>query len=107
MAFDVASYTKLYTYTGDRHYYDIAMILLHNTKLMTCLPAHPYDLPQYGWQQEHWSLAPSRSMGMHRGWLPWVTCSNLQGILDLEAFNGELYRKMTASLPSDNEDVSK
>jgi len=94
MAFDVASYAKMYRYTGDKHYLDIAMILLHNTKIMTSLPDHPYDLPQYGWQQEHWGIAPSRGIGMHRGWLAWVTCSNLQGILELEDFDRELYRQM-------------
>jgi len=94
MAFDVVSYAKLFTYTHDQHYYDVAMILLHNTKIMTCLPAHPYDLPQYGWQQEHWSIAPSRRNGMHRGWLALVTCSNIQGILELEDFDSGLYQKM-------------
>ncbi len=96
MAFDVASYAKLFAYTHDEHYYDVAMILLHNTKIMTCLPDHPYDLPQYGWQQEHWSIGPSRGLGMHRGWLAWVTCSNIQGILELEDFDTDLYQKMIA-----------
>jgi hypothetical protein len=94
MAFDVASYAKLFIYTGDQHYHDVARILLHNTKLMTCLPAHPYDLPQYGWQQEHWSVAPSRGNGMNRAWLTWVTCSNIQGILELEDFDAALYARM-------------
>jgi hypothetical protein len=94
MAFDVGSYVKLFKYTGDRHYYDVALILLHNTKIMTSLPAHPYDLPQYGWQQEHWGIAPSRGMGMHRGWLAWVACSNIQGILELEDFDMQLARQM-------------
>ena len=97
MAFDVVSYAKLYKYTGDQHYYEVAMVLLHNTKIMTCLPDHPYDMPQFGWQQEHWSLAPSRGIGMHRGWLAWVTCSNLQGILELEDFDPALYQKMIAA----------
>ncbi len=96
MSFDVASYAKLYAYTRDPHYHDVAMILLHNTKLMTCLPAHRFDLPQEGWQQEHWGIAPSRGMGMHRGWLPWVTCSNLQGILELEDFDADLYQRMSS-----------
>ncbi|MBI5668515.1 MAG: hypothetical protein HZC41_10960 [Chloroflexi bacterium] len=94
MAFDVASYAKLYAYTRDEHYAHVARILLHNTKIMTCLPDHPYDLPQYGFQQEHWGIAPSRGKGMHRGWLPWVTCSNLQGILELQDFDADLYRQM-------------
>lgn len=97
MAFDVASYAKLFAYTHDEHYYAVALILLHNTKLMTCLPDHPYDLPQYGWQQEHWGIAPSRGLGMHRGWLAWVTCSNIQGILELEDFDRALYQKMIAA----------
>lgn len=80
MAFDVGSFLRLYDLTGDSHYRDVAELLLHNTKTMLALPAHPYDLAGLGWQQEHWSFAPVRGSGLHRGWLPWVTCSQLEGI---------------------------
>jgi len=73
-------YAKLYQYTGDAHYLAVAQILLHNTKNMLALPGRLYDLGTPGWQQEHWSLAPRRGYGLHRGWLPWVATSQLNGI---------------------------
>ena len=84
MAFDVDEYVRLYQLTNDNHYLDVAKILLHNTKSWISTPEHPYDLKGYGWQQEHWSLAPHRGHGMHRRWLPWVTTSNLNGIFGLQ-----------------------
>jgi hypothetical protein len=80
MAFDADEFGWLYQQTGDRHYLEVARILLHNTKGMLALPGRPYDLAGPGWQQEHWSLAPIRGFGLHRGWLPWVATSQLNGI---------------------------
>jgi hypothetical protein len=91
MAFDVAEYAKLYAYTGDAHYMEVAGILLHNTKNMLALPGRTFDLAGPGWQQEHWSLAPRRGHGLHRYWLPWVTASILQGIYELEDFDPALF----------------
>jgi len=65
MAFDVGSYARLYRYTGDAHYREVARLLLHNTKIMLALPGRAYDLAGPGWQQEHWSLAPRRGYGIH------------------------------------------
>ena len=52
-------------------------------------PARSHVRPgDAGWQQEHWSLAPRRGYGLHRGWLPWVATSQLNGIfglMDLDA----------------------
>ncbi|MGV3541230.1 MAG: hypothetical protein ACO1OQ_15550 [Rufibacter sp.] len=84
MAFDVDEYLQLYRLTQDPHYLDVAKILLHNTKSWISTPEHPYDMKGYGWQQEHWSLAPHRGHGMHRRWLPWVTTSHLNGIFGLQ-----------------------
>ncbi len=94
MAFDVDEYAKLYKLTNDRHYFDVAKILLHNTKGMLALPDRQYDLLGPGWQQEHWSLAPMRGFGIHRGWLPWVSTSHLNGIFGLEEFSPELYKEL-------------
>ena len=44
MAFDADEYAKLFRYTGDRHYLDVAKLLLHNTLAMTALPGRTYDL---------------------------------------------------------------
>jgi hypothetical protein len=96
MAFDADEYAKLWVFTKDLNYYDVALILLHNTKSMTALPEHPYDLHGLGWQQEHWSLAPVRGYGLHRGWLPWVPCSQLNGIYGIKDFDRELYERLCA-----------
>jgi hypothetical protein len=98
MAFDADEYARMYLYTGDPHYFDVAGILLHNTKSMIALPARPYDLRGSGWQQEHFSLAPPRGYGLHRGWLPWVATSQLNGIfgiydLDDEQVSADLIAK--------------
>lgn len=91
MAFDVANYAKLYKYTGDSHYFDVARILLHNTKQMVALPGRTYDLAGPGWQQEGWNLTPPRGYGWHRHWLPWIAASHLTGIIELRQFDSALY----------------
>ena len=95
MAFDADEFAKLSVYTGDRHYEDVARILLHNTKVMLALPGRLYDLPGPGWQQEHWSMAPQRAYGIHRGWLPWVSTAHLNGIFGLAEFDAELFQKLS------------
>ena len=94
MAWDVAEYARLAAYTGDDHYLQVAAILLHNTKNLLPLPGRTFDLAGPGWQQEHWSVAPPRGVGFHRGWLPWVSCSLLQGIVHLEDFDPHLYERL-------------
>nr|MBA4168648.1 hypothetical protein [Chitinophagaceae bacterium] len=102
MAFDVDEYAKLYLLTKDAHYLNVAKLLLHNTKSMLALPGRIYDLRAPGWMQEHWSLAPMRGYGLHRGWLPWVSTSQLNGILGLKELSPHLYRQL-----SDNPDHHK
>jgi hypothetical protein len=97
MAFDADEYAKLYRYTGDSHYREVARILLHNTKSMLALPGRPYDLKGPGWQQEHWSFAPPRGFGAHRAWLPWVSTSHLNGIFGLEEFDPALFQELSRS----------
>lgn len=94
MCFDVDEYAKLSVITNDKHYEDVAKILLHNTKGMLALPGRTYDLLGVGWQQEHWSLAPMRGFGLHRTWLPWVTTSHLNGIFGLEEYDINLFKKL-------------
>ncbi len=94
MAFDVDEYAQLFTLLHDPHYYDVARLLLHNTKSMLALPGRVYDLKGPGWQQEHWSLAPVRGNGLHRGWLPWVSTSHLNGIFGLQEFDRLLYNQL-------------
>jgi hypothetical protein len=97
MAWDVASYAKLYAYTSDAHYLDVAKLLMHNTKSMTAIPGREYDLAGPGWVQEHWSFAPRRGNGMHRHWLPWVACSQVEGIYRTRDFDSALYNEIATA----------
>jgi hypothetical protein len=72
--------------------------LLHNTNAMTGIPGRTYDLPDIGWQQKHWSLAPERGLGRHRVWLPFVTTSHLNGIFGLMELNSELYQELSEKI---------
>ncbi len=94
MTFNPDDYAQLYKLTGDEHYLEVARLLLHNTKNMLALPGRRYDLQAVGWQQEHWSIAPLRGYGLHRGWLPWVSTSHLNGIFGLMDLDPELYRQL-------------
>lgn len=100
MAYDVDEYARLYKYTGDAHYREVARILLHNTLGMMALPGRLYDLRGPGWQQEHWSLAPMRGYGIHRAWLPWVSTSHLNGIFELENFDPALFAELCSAPPA-------
>jgi hypothetical protein len=95
MCFDADDYAKLYKYTGDPHYYEVARLLLHSTKSMLALPGRTYDLVGPGWQQEHWNMAPRRGQGLHRRWLPWVSTSHLNAIFGLMNFDRELFEKLS------------
>ena len=98
LAWSVPSYAKLYKYTGDEHYLDIARVLLHDTKSMVAIPGRLYDLRGPGWQQEHWRMGTGgsgRGVGGHRFWLPWVTTNHLHGIYGLEEFDPELYKLLS------------
>ena len=93
----VASYAKLYKYTKDQHYLDVARLLLHDTKSMVALPGRQYDMKGIGWQQEGWRMGaggPGRGMSGHRFWLPWVSANHLYSITGLEEFDPALYRTL-------------
>jgi hypothetical protein len=95
MAGDVEEYAKLYAYTKDEHYLDVARILLHNTKNMVAIPGRLYDLAGPGWQQEHWTITERRGMGsVAKAWLPWVTVNHLEGILALEEYDPALLKRL-------------
>ena len=92
----VPYYARLYKYTSDEHYLDVARILLHDTKSMLALPGRIYDLKGPGWQQEHWRMGPGiRGIGAHRTWLPWISVNHLHGIIGLEELDPVLYQKLT------------
>ncbi|MCR6630454.1 MAG: hypothetical protein NVV74_10600 [Magnetospirillum sp.] len=96
MAFDVASFAKLYRLTGDPHYREVASILLHNTKAGIQLPERDLGLRGPGWQQEHYCFSLPRGVGRHQFWLPWVSVSQLRGMKDLITQDPELYRELSA-----------
>ena len=91
----VTSYAKLYKYTKDDHYLDVARVLLHGTKAMLALPGRTYDMMGPGWQQEHWNMGPGRKgMGAHRNWLVWVSTNHLYGITGLEEYDTALFKML-------------
>jgi hypothetical protein len=95
----VSSYAKLYTYTHDEHYLEVARILLHDTKSMVALPGRQYDMKGIGWQQEGWRFGPGgpgRGVGGHRFWLPWISANHLYGITGLEEYDPALFKKLSA-----------
>jgi hypothetical protein len=94
----VPSYAKLYRYTHEPHYLDVARILLNGTKSMVALPGRQYDMKGIGWQQEGWRMGPGgrgRGVGGHRFWLPWISANHLYGITGLEEFDPALYQQLT------------
>ena len=95
MAWSVPAYARLYKYTNDEHYLDVARILLLNTKAMLAIPGRTYDLLGPGWQQENWSMGRNRGNGSHRSWLPWVSVNHLHGITGLEEFDPDLFRQLS------------
>jgi hypothetical protein len=94
----VPSYAKLYNYTQDEHYLEVARILLHDTKSMVALPGRQYDMKGIGWQQEGWRFGPGgpgRGVGGHRFWLPWISANHLYGITGLEEYDPALFKKLS------------
>lgn len=93
------AYAKLYRYTKDPHYLDVARILLHNCKAMLALPGRTYGMLGPGWQQENWRMGPSREgrgFGTAEKWMPWVSTNHLYSITGLEQFDTDLYKQLIA-----------
>ena len=91
------SYGKLYEYTKDEHYFDVARVLLHDTKSMVALPGRQYDMKGIGWQQEGWRMGPGgpgRGVGGHRFWLPWISANHLHSITGLEELDTALIQQL-------------
>lgn len=100
MAANPDEYAMLYKYTGDRHYLDVARVLLHGTKSMMALPGRTYDVVGPGWQQEHWSMTLGRGFANHRNEFPWVSANQLNGIIGLKIFDASLYRELAGPAPT-------
>lgn len=94
----VPSYAKLYNLTKDQHYFDVARVLLHDTKSMVALPGRQYDMKGIGWQQEGWRMGPGgngRGVGGHRFWLPWISSNHLNGINGMEEYDPALFKRLS------------
>lgn len=98
LSWAVPSFARLYKYTNDEHYLDVARVLLHGTKAMLALPGREYDLKGPGWQQEHWHMGTVRGVGAHRTWLPWISVNHIHGIVGLEEFDSALYQQLSKGL---------
>lgn len=95
-------YAKLYKDTGDRHYLDVARILLHNTKAMLAMPGRTYGMLGPGWQQEHWLMSSNRGYGQAGKWLPWLTTNHLHSIMALQDYDPVLYKQLSAKPGAEN-----
>jgi len=99
----VSSYAKLFNYTKDEHYLQVARVLLNDTKSMVALPGRQYDMKGIGWQQENFRLGPGpngRGVGSHRFWLPWISANHLYGITGLEEYDPTLL-KLISTKPAE------
>jgi hypothetical protein len=106
----VPSYAKLYNYTKDPHYLDVARILLHNTKAMVALPGRQYDMKGIGWQQEGFGMGPGgrgRGVGGHRFWLAWISANHLAGINNMEEYDPALFRQLATKSATAREVATK
>ena len=91
----VPAYARLYRYTHDEHYLDVAQVLLFDTKSMLALPGRTYDLLGPGWQQEHWGDGTQyERLWDAPQWLPWVSVNHQHSITGLEEFDPVLYQKL-------------
>ena len=87
-AFYPYQYYKLYQYTGDRHFYDMAVFLLHNTKqLLDTDGSKGFGHP--GIQTEGITLAGRRGRGADV-WLPWVTLAHIDPMVKLQQDYGSM-----------------
>jgi hypothetical protein len=95
----VPAYARLYRYTGDPHYRELARLLLHNTKAMMAMPGRLYGMVAPGWQTENWRMGAAREgrgFGTPEKWMPWVTTNHLYSITGLEQFDPALFEELSA-----------
>ena len=90
LAANAAVFARLFQETDDRHWLDLARIVVHGTTTMLALDGRVYDLRGPGWQQEHWSFSPRRGFGLNRRWLPWVPVAHLRGAQRIEDLGADI-----------------
>ncbi|MET0714740.1 MAG: hypothetical protein ABWY57_07485 [Mycetocola sp.] len=94
LAVNASAFARLFAVTGEEHWLDLARLVVHGGTSMLALADRPFDLRGPGWQQEHWSFAPRRGMGLNRRWLPWVPVAHVRGIHRLEDLGVELSNRV-------------
>jgi len=94
MDWSTPAFAKLYKYTGDAHYLDVARILLNDTKAMLALPGRTYDLAGPGGSRNTGAWGPGGASGDIAGWLPWVSTNHLWSITGLEEFDPALFKQL-------------
>lgn len=82
------AYLRLYLYTGDRHYRDVADTLLHSTRQLQDLEGR-LGYPSRGLQTEAMRLAVERGHSVNV-WLPWLTVATLDPLSDLQEVFGAM-----------------
>jgi hypothetical protein len=92
LAANAAVFARLFQETDDRHWLDLARIVVHGTTSMLALDGRVYDLRGPGWQQEHWSFSPRRGFGLNRRWLPWVPVAHIRGVHRVEDLGPDIAR---------------
>jgi hypothetical protein len=83
----VSLYARAYKYSGDAHYLGVTRILLYNTKAKMATPRDTFDFVGPGWEQEGWNSDPGK-------WLPWLGANHVNGIMTLEEFDPDLFKKI-------------
>ena len=92
LAANAAVFARLFQETEDRHWLDLARIVVHGTTTMLALDGRVFDLRGPGWQQEHWSFSPRRGFGLNRRWLPWVPVAHIRGVHRIEDLGTDIAR---------------
>lgn len=82
MSFEAADYYRLYLYTGDRHFLNVAESLLNNTKLTTDWGGS-LGYAQLGLVREASDVADLH-VEPDIGWLPWLSDAELSSMTELE-----------------------
>lgn len=92
LAANAAVFARLFQETDNRHWLDLARIVVHGTTTMLALDGRVFDLRGPGWQQEHWSFSPQRGFGLNRRWLPWVPVAHIRGAHRIEDLGADVTR---------------
>jgi hypothetical protein len=99
MAYYPFQYYRLYLYSGDRHFLDVAKLLLYNTKQIIDWDgsigyAHP------GLQTEAMTVSLPRGHSV-KLWLPWLTVAALDPLVELKDAFGSMVIEEIERLPLD------